>query len=91
MLSNNVKDTTLKDIKPGSSCKVIKVGGEGATRRRIMDMGIVKGTLIKVCKLAPLGDPMELRVRGYGLTLRKEDAEKISVSLYTCDKEDYGA
>ncbi len=88
-MQSTLKNFTLKDIKPGVCCKVLKVGGEGATRRRIMDMGIVKGTLIKVRKLAPLGDPMELTVRGYELSLRKEDAEKIAVSLF--GEEEHGA
>lgn len=70
---------TLKDIKIGSSAKVVKINGEGAIRRRIMDMGITKGVQIKVCKTAPLGDPLEITVRGYQLSLRKEDAEKIDV------------
>ena len=70
---------TLKDIKIGKSAKVIKVHGEGALRRRIMDMGITKGVEIYVRKAAPLGDPLELTVRGYELSLRKADAEKIEV------------
>ena len=70
---------TLKDVKIGSSARVVKLYGEGALKRRIMDMGITKGVEIYVRKVAPLGDPMELRVRGYELSLRKEDAEKIEV------------
>ena len=70
---------TLKDIKVGKSAKVVKLHGEGALRRRIMDMGITKGTLITVRKTAPLGDPIELHVRGYELSLRKADAELIEV------------
>ena len=70
---------TLKDIKIGKTAKVVKVHGEGAIRRRIMDMGITKGTEIYVRKLAPLGDPMELNVRGYELSVRKADAEMIEV------------
>ncbi len=65
---------TLKDAKIGSTVKVIKVHGEGAIRRRIMDMGITKNVEITVRKAAPLGDPIEVTVRGYELTLRKEDA-----------------
>ena len=68
---------TLKDVKVGKSVKVVKLHGEGAIRRRIMDMGITKGVEIYVRKLAPLGDPMELNVRGYELSLRKSDAEMI--------------
>ena len=70
---------TLKDVKIGQTVKVTKVGGEGALKRRIMDMGITKGVTIKVMKMAPLGDPIEITVRGYELTLRKADCEKIEV------------
>lgn len=70
---------TLKDVKIGQSVKVVKLEGEGAVKRRIMDMGITKGTTITLRKLAPLGDPMELTVRGYELSLRKEDAGRIFV------------
>ena len=70
---------TLKDIKVGKRAKVIRVIGEGGIRRRIMDMGITKGVEIYVRKVAPLGDPMELFVRGYELSLRKADADMIEV------------
>ena len=70
---------TLKEIKIGKSAKVIKVHGEGALKRRIMDMGITKGVEISVRKVAPLGDPLEITVRGYELSLRKADAEMIEV------------
>lgn len=70
---------TLKDIKVGGTVKVVKLHGEGAVKRRIMDMGITKGVRIYVRKVAPLGDPMELNVRGYELSLRKADAEMIEV------------
>ena len=70
---------TLRQIKIGKSAKVIKVHGEGALKRRIMDMGITKGVEISVRKVAPLGDPLEITVRGYELSLRKEDAEMIEV------------
>ena len=70
---------TLKDIKVGKSARVVKLHGEGALRRRIMDMGITKGTEVMVRKVAPLGDPLELSVRGYELSLRKADAELIEV------------
>lgn len=70
---------TLKDVKVGKRAKVLKVGGEGAIKRRIMDMGITKGVEIYVRKVAPLGDPMELFVRGYELSLRKADAQMIEV------------
>jgi Fe2+ transport system protein A len=70
---------TLKDVKVGKSAKVVRVHGEGAIKRRIMDMGITKGVEIRVRKVAPLGDPMELTLRGYELSLRKADAEMIEV------------
>ena len=65
---------TLKDVKVGESTRVVRVNGQGALRRRIMDMGVTKGTKIYVRKMAPLGDPIEINVRGYELSLRKEDA-----------------
>ncbi len=70
---------TLKDIKVGGTATVVKLHGEGPVRRRIMDMGITKRVEVLVRKVAPLGDPMELTVRGYQLTLRKADAEMIEV------------
>ena len=70
---------TLKDVKIGQSAKVVKLHGEGAIKRRIMDMGITKGIEIRVRKVAPLGDPLELTVRGYELSIRKSDAETIEV------------
>ena len=70
---------TLRDFKIGNKAKVIKVHGEGAIRRRIMDMGITKGVELYVRKVAPLGDPLEIYVRGYELSLRKADAEMIEV------------
>lgn len=70
---------TLKDVGVGESCRVVKLHGEGAVKRRIMDMGITKGVEIFVRKVAPLGDPMELNLRGYELSVRKHDAEQIEV------------
>ncbi len=70
---------TLRNTKVGNTVKVIKVHGQGALRRRIMDMGITKGISIYLRKVAPLGDPIEITVRGYELTLRKEDAAMIEV------------
>ena len=70
---------TLRDVSIGESATVKRLHGEGATKRRIMDMGITRGTEIKERKLAPLGDPLELTVRGYELSLRKADAEMIEV------------
>jgi len=72
---------TLRDVKIGKSATVVKLHGEGALKRRIMDMGITKGVQIKVKKVAPLGDPIEITVRGYELSLRKADAEMIEVQL----------
>ena len=66
---------TLKDVAVGETAKVIKINGEGKVKRRIMDMGITKGAEIYVRKVAPLGDPIEITVRGYELSLRKADAE----------------
>ena len=70
---------TLRDAKIGETVKVVKLHGEGAIKRRIMDMGITKGTDVYVRKGAPLGDPVEVTVRGYELSLRKADAEMIEV------------
>ena len=69
----------LKEVPVGSSAKVVRIHGEGAVKRRIMDMGITKGVDIFVRKVAPLGDPIEITVRGYELSLRKADAENIEV------------
>lgn len=70
---------TLKDLKVGQTAVVVKVHGEGAVRRRIMDMGITRHVEILVRKVAPLGDPIEINVRGYELSLRKADAEMIEL------------
>ncbi|MBR1814938.1 MAG: ferrous iron transport protein A [Lachnospiraceae bacterium] len=70
---------TLKDVNVGETAVVVRLHGEGAVKRRIMDMGITKGVEIYVRKVAPLGDPMELNLRGYELSLRKADAEMIEV------------
>ena len=70
---------TLRDVKVGETVKVVKLHGEGAVKRRIMEMGLTKGTEVFVRKVAPLGDPVELTVRGYELSLRKADAEMIEV------------
>ena len=70
---------TLKDVSVGKNAVIAKLHGEGALKRRIMDMGLTKGTNVYVRKVAPLGDPMELTVRGYELSIRKSDAEKIEV------------
>ena len=70
---------TLREAKIGETVKVMKLHGEGAIKRRIMDMGITKGTEVYVRKVAPLGDPVEVTVRGYELSLRKADAEMIEI------------
>ncbi len=70
---------SLKEVKVGESVKVVKLHGEGAVKRRIMDMGITKGVDVSVRKVAPLGDPIEITVRGYELSLRKADAEMVEV------------
>ena len=71
---------TLKDVAVGESATIIKIHGEGKIKRRIMDMGITKGTEVFVRKVAPLGDPIEITVRGYELSLRKADAEILEIS-----------
>ncbi len=70
---------TLRDAKIGETVKVVKLHGEGAVKRRIMDMGLTKGVEVYIRKVAPLGDPVEVTVRGYELSLRKEDASMIEV------------
>ena len=70
---------TLKSVKIGETVKVVRLHGEGALKRRIMDMGLTRGTEVTVRKVAPLGDPIEMTVRGYELSLRKADAEMVEV------------
>ena len=71
---------TLRDVKVGETATVVKVHGEGALRRRVMDMGITKGTELYIRKVAPLGDPIELMVRGYELSLRRADFDLIEIA-----------
>ena len=71
----------LRNVPVGSAAKVVKIHGEGAVKRRIMDMGITKGVEVRVRKVAPLGDPIEVTVRGYELSLRKADAETVEVEV----------
>ncbi|MBQ4200521.1 MAG: ferrous iron transport protein A [Kiritimatiellae bacterium] len=71
---------TLSEVKPGQTVKVVRLNGEGAVKRRIMDMGLTKGTEVAVRKIAPLGDPIELTVRGYELSIRKDEAAAIEVA-----------
>ncbi len=74
---------TLKDVKVGETVKVKKITGEGAVKRRIMDMGLTKGVELKIRKVAPLGDPIELTVRGYELSIRKADAMMVELEEET--------
>ncbi len=71
----------LRELKPGESGKVIKISGSGSVHRRILDMGIVKGSEIEVERVAPLGDPIEIKVKGYHLSLRKEEAANIFIEV----------
>ena len=71
---------TLNEVKVGETARVVRLNGEGAVKRRIMDMGITKGTEVTVRKIAPLGDPIELTVRGYELSIRKDEASKVEVA-----------
>ena len=73
---------TLKEVAIGGTAKVVKLHGEGAVKRRIMDMGITKGVEVYVRKVAPLGDPIEVTVRGYELSIRKDDAAMIEVESF---------
>ncbi len=75
---------TLRETKTGQTVTVVKLNGEGAVKRRIMDMGITKGVEIYVRKVAPLGDPVEITVRGYELSVRKADAEMVEVVIKNC-------
>ncbi len=70
---------TLRDVEVGGKAVVVKLHGEGAVKRRIMDMGLTKGTAVSVIKVAPLGDPVQVHVRGYELSVRKADAEMVEV------------
>jgi ferrous iron transport protein A len=71
---------TLREVQPGETVSVARIHGEGALRRRIMDMGITKGTQVFVRKIAPFGDPIEIKVRGYELSIRKVEAERIELN-----------
>jgi ferrous iron transport protein A len=73
-------NVTLRDVSVGESATVVKLAGQGAIKRRIMDMGITKGTRVSVRKVAPLGDPIEVTVRGFELSLRKDEAENVYVT-----------
>ena len=71
----------LSELKPKEKGKIIKVGGKGSIHRRILDMGVISGTQVEVQRVAPLGDPIEIRIKGYNLTLRKEEAINIQVEV----------
>ena len=73
--------TNLREVKIGTTCRVVRLHGEGAVKRRIMDMGITRNVEVYVRKVAPLGDPIEVTVRGYELSIRKADAEMIEVEI----------
>lgn len=70
---------TLKDMRPGESAKIVEINAQGALKRRLMDMGLTRGSLVTFRKVAPLGDPIELTVRGYELSIRKNEAEYVVV------------
>ena len=72
---------TLNQLKPGERATIVKVGGEGPVRRRILDMGVVKGAEIEVVRVAPLGDPVEVLIKGYHLSLRKSEAQQVQVEV----------
>lgn len=72
---------TLRDLKPGQAGTVISIGDKGPLKRRIMDMGITRGVSVKVVKVAPLGDPIEINIRGYELSIRKDEAAQIEISV----------
>lgn len=81
-LSQEQSAVTLDAMAPGSRCRVLRVGLKGPLRRRLMDMGIVAGAPVEIVRVAPLGDPMELKIKGYLLSVRKEDAKFITVETY---------
>lgn len=71
----------LRELDPGDEGRIVKIGGSGSIRRRMMDMGVVKGTPFRVERVAPLGDPMEILIKGYHLSLRREEAAQITVEV----------
>ncbi len=72
-------EKTLNELKIGDKAEIVKLGGAGDVKRRLMDMGVVKGAVVEVERIAPLGDPIEIKIKGYNLSLRKEEASKIIV------------
>ena len=83
--------STLDMAKPGDKVRVTQLVGDGGTRRRIMDMGVTKGTIVHVRKVAPLGDPVEVTIRGYELSLRKAEAERVEVEYVELENVKIGA
>ncbi len=81
---------TLDEIAAGREAKIVKVGGEGQLRVRLLDMGLIPNTVVRVQKVAPMGDPIEIHLRGYELTIRKEDAARIEVEDSAKQKKDRG-
>lgn len=81
MITEVENEHTLMDLKPGQEGIIISIGDKGPLKRRIMDMGVTPGARIKVIKVAPLGDPVEVKIRGYELSLRKEDAKQIQIHM----------
>ncbi len=77
---------TLNEVKVGEKATVVRLTGEGAVKRRIMDMGLTKGTAVTVVKVAPIGDPIELDVRGYSLSIRKDEAAMVEVRMKTFER-----
>jgi Fe2+ transport system protein FeoA len=76
-----VAEKLLRELDPGDEGRIVKIGGSGSIRRRMMDMGVVKGTPFRVERVAPLGDPMEILIKGYHLSLRREEAAQITVEV----------
>ena len=79
-MANVQTETTLADIKPGSKATIIRITGSGGIRRRLLDMGATAGTVVDVKRIAPLGDPIDVKIKGYHLSLRKEEARRILVN-----------
>lgn len=78
-MDSQANTRTLKDLKPGDTAKVVRINAEGALKRRIMDMGLTRGTNVTFRKVAPFGDPIEITVRGYELSIRKDEAEHVVI------------
>ena len=81
---------TLNEVKPGNSCKVVNIGGNNILKNRLLCMGVTPGTVVEVVKVAPLGDPMELKIREYSLTIRKKEASSIFIESAGCCSDSKG-